>query len=75
MLWFAHSKRFGMCYRDDLRVRDSQFVIGSITGDVMKVSIGERGMEDIKGAVSGVDEECLKISSFINWLRMKWRLG
>ena len=52
---FPHSKRLGMFDRDESGIRDSKFVIGSITRDVMKVSIWERSMEDVKGAVSAME--------------------
>jgi len=55
MGWFTHSKGLGMFYCDERGIRDSKFVIGSITGDVMKISIRERSMEDVKGAVSGME--------------------
>jgi len=55
MAWFPHSKRLGMFYRDNMGIRDTKFVIGSITGNVMEVSIRERSMEDVKGAVSGME--------------------
>jgi len=59
---FPHSKRLGMFYRDDMGIRDFMFVIGSITGDVMQVSIRERSMENVKGAVSGMEQECLELA-------------
>jgi len=40
---------------DEMRMRDSKLVIGPVSGDIVKVSIGECSMEDIKGAVSSME--------------------
>jgi len=48
-----------MFYGDKSGVRDSKFVIGSITGYVTKIGIGKRGVKDVKCAVSGMEEESL----------------
>ena len=44
-----------MFYRDEMWILHSKFVIGSIPGDVVQISIGKRCMEEVKCAVSSVE--------------------
>lgn len=46
-------------------VQDVKFVIGSITGDVMKVCIRQCSMEDVKGAVSAWSKNELAYSRLV----------
>jgi hypothetical protein len=50
-----------MLYLDERGICDSSFVIGSIKGDIMKVRVRECSMEDIKCAVSSMEEKSLAL--------------
>ena len=62
MFWSTHSKRLGMFYPDERGIWDSRFVIGPMKGYIVKVSVRECNMEDIKCAVSSMEEKSLELA-------------
>jgi hypothetical protein len=49
-----------MLYLDERGICDSSFIIGSIKGDIAKISVRERSMKDIKRAMSSMEEKSLE---------------